>query len=187
MKKLNKITSKNKKIYRTTMKTTMKGSGKKVQQTTLRTSRRLQKGKINIPTKDLGSGNRAVNESKIKTFVKNEISDNIPQVVSLPVPPERHAFLVHVKMDEGKIMISDWGGKANRNRGKEFDAWKNYYNFMNELEEKYKDDNLKIQYYNIDAKLKKDSVEHHESHNDSGGCSNYIYKWIEKYYPDYDA
>jgi hypothetical protein len=178
MKKLNKITSKNKKIYRTTMK----GSGKKQQQTTIRTSRRLQKGKIHIPTKDLGSGNRVVNESKIKAFVKNEISHDVPQVVSLPVPPERHAFLVDVKIDEGKIMISDWGGKTNRNRDEDNDAWNIYCDFMDKLEEKYK---LKIQYYNIDAKLKKDAIEHHEFHNNSGGCSNYIYKWIEKHYPDY--
>jgi hypothetical protein len=139
-------------------------------------------GKKNISIKELGNSNRAVTENEIKRFVKNEIIENVPIIVSLPVPPERHSFLVHVKKDDNKIMISDWGGKNNKHRGDEYDSWKNYSNFMKMLEEKY---DLPVKYYNIDAELKKKAIIHHERHNDSGGCSEYIFKWAKKHYPEY--
>lgn len=147
----------------------------------LRKSSRLN-GTKNITIKELGNSNRAVTEKEIKRFVKNDIIENIPLIVSLPVPPERHSFLVDVQEDNRKIMISDWGGKTNKDRGDHFDSWKNYSDFMKNLEEKY---NLPIQYYNIDQALKKKAISHHENHNDSGGCSYYIFKWAKKHYPDY--
>jgi hypothetical protein len=55
---------------------------------------------------------------------------------------------------------------------------------MHLLKEKYK---LPIEYYPIDTVLAKEAMQHHKSHKNtkesegSGGCSYYIYKWVEKH------
>jgi len=49
---------------------------------------------------------KAVSYEELINFVNNSINYG-PQIVSLPVPPERHAFLVDIQND--RIMISDWG------------------------------------------------------------------------------
>lgn len=135
----------------------------------------------------LGAGFGAVPEEAIQNFVNNEISDDAPQIVSLPVPPERHAFLVDIKEDA--IWISDWGGSKNLNlynkKKKENLNWENYSTFMKLVRQKY--NKKPIKYYDVDEILFENSLEHHETCNNSGGCSHYIYKWVEKYYPDYVA
>lgn len=118
---------------------------------------------------------------KVERFVYNEIEDG-PQIVSLPTPPYRHAFLVNVTPN--RIKISDWGGEENRKRGRitpdspTVGNLRNYTQFMDLLEEKYSP--RKIEYYPVDQELYKISDEHHEICN-GGGCSNYIYSWIKKY------
>lgn len=109
----------------------------------------------------------------IKLFVNNEINEG-PQVVSLPTPPYRHAFLVNITPDA--IKISDWGGEQNINTKN--NAFKNYRVFMNLLKEKYHPRN--IQYYPIDAELNELANQQHDMCN-GGGCSNYTYAWIKKH------
>lgn len=163
-----------------------------------RKSHRLNKGEIHIPTKELGTGSRMVADSEIQRFVDIEIDDQLPQVVSVPVRTERHAFLVDIQPKNRRIMISDWGGSKNKTRGIEYvqknkrkirnvnysENWLQYSQLMELLEKKY---NLPIEYYDVDEELYEESDMHHTKHNFSGGCSYYIYKWIGKYYPGYYA
>ena len=188
--KLKVSTSKNKIKHkrRRTMKTRSSGGERKrdlnketieVDEEPTRKSRRNDT-RPEMLTKPLGSGFGTVSEEAIEHFINDEISDDAPQIVSLPVPPERHAFLVHVKKDA--IWISDWGGGKNLKQTEE--RWENYTDFMRLLTEKY---DKKIKFYTVDKPLYRESFEHHETCNDSGGCSHYIYKWVEKHYSDYVA
>ena len=147
-----------------------------------------------METKSLGkipsgftSNIKPVSEKELKDFVNNDI-DLGPQVVSIPIPPQRHAFLIDVQ--ENKIMVSDWGGEENKTRGikmlengkkkqknEDYDAnWKQYSELMLLLEEKY---DVPIEYYPVDKKLYDISYEHSEV-CDGGGCSHYIYAWLKK-------
>lgn len=163
-----------------------------------RKSHRLNKGEIHIPTKELGTSSRMVADSEIQRFVDIEIDDQLPQVVSVPVRTERHAFLVDIQPKNQRIMISDWGGDKNKARGIEYfqknkrkirnvnynENWLQYSQLMELLEKKY---NLPIEYYDVDEELYEEADVHHTAHNFSGGCSYYIYKWVSKYYPGYYA
>jgi len=149
-----------------------------------------------MPTAILGTGFRTVTDDELRSFVHNAIVENKPQIVDIPTPPERHAILIDVKLDDGKIMVSDWGGFKNETRGfelvyedgryiknKDFDnRFIIYSQMMQLLREKY---DLPIEYYSVDDELAKESDEHHETCNEQGGCSYYIYKWAAKYYPNY--
>lgn len=159
-----------------------------------RKSRRIHGEQPRI-TIEIGSSTQTtqVTDMELRNAVK-KIKYDIPQVVSLPVPPSRHAFIVHVQDD--KIMISDWGGHDNQYRGvakikgkknRDYESnWEQYSEFMHLLEEKFK---LLIEYYPIDESLAEEAMIHHRSHKNtketdgSGGCSYYIYKWMDKHYP----
>lgn len=145
-----------------------------------------------IPTKSIGTTGHRVTSQQITNFVNNEIHDGL-QIVSFPVPPERHAILVNIKND--KIMISDWGGEKMYKRGKQFidvdesttmienpiyeERWKIYTEFIDELQYKYIDKN--VEYYEIDPVLKEEANEHHRLNHEAGGCSYYIYAWLDKH------
>jgi len=148
-----------------------------------------------MPTVSLGlipsgytSNIKAVSYEELINFVNNSINYG-PQIVSLPVPPERHAFLVDIQND--RIMISDWGGYENKTRGEYqiqgrrnpnyMPNWKQYSDFMRELERKY---NLYVEYYPKDVELvEKSNIVNNKCNG--GGCSHYIYDWVKKYYPTY--
>ena len=109
-----------------------------------------------------------------------------PQIVSLPVPPYRHAFLVDVQQRKKRIMVSDWGGPENKTAGiKGSDnyesGWEQYSDLMIKLEQKY---GWPIEYYPVDKELYEKSMEHNTMCS-GGGCSHYIYAWKKVYYPDY--
>ena len=75
-------------------------------------------------------------QEELKKFIKEEITDG-PHIVSIPVPPYRHAFLVDIQPK--KIMISDWGGKKNKTAGilgnKNYQpGWEQYSDLMIKLE-----------------------------------------------------
>lgn len=120
---------------------------------------------------------------ELQKFINEEIEYG-PQIVSIPVPPYRHAFLVDVQPK--KIMISDWGGKKNKTAGilgnKNYESgWEQYSDLMTKLEEKY---NRPLQYYAVNKKLYKISNELNTQRG-GGGCSYYIYEWVKVYYPNY--
>ena len=46
---------------------------------------------------------------------------------------------------------------------------------MKSLHEKYE---KVIEYYDPDDDLKTEAMEHHDDHHGAGGCSYYIFKWI---------
>jgi hypothetical protein len=124
-------------------------------------------------------------EKELKNLVNNQINYG-PQIVSIPVPPWRHAFLVDVEQGKKRILISDWGGSINKTAGIVGSAdytpgWEQYSELMIKLEQKY---GWPIEYFPIDDELFKFSLEHNNTCS-GGGCSHYIYAWVKKYYPDY--
>jgi len=115
-------------------------------------------------------------EKVVRNFVYREI-DAGPQIVSIPITPERHAFFVNVT--EEKVLISDWGGSNNKNKGDEFPQWKNYSDIMKFLEEKYE---VPIEYYPIVKDIYQKSLDRHVMCGNKSGCSTYVYDWVDRYY-----
>lgn len=177
--KSNKISVSRKRVKPPTKITSMFGRGKR--------------GKESIETKLLGKPTTGYISKSIKItkdaelikFIDEEIT-NGPQIVSIPVPPYRHAFLVDVQPKQ--IMISDWGGEENKTLGiigsKDYQAgWEQYSDLLIKLEKKYK---RPIKYYHVDQELYKIAEDHNEKFS-GGGCSYYIYAWVQKYYPNYSS
>lgn len=160
--------------------------------------------KIRMETKVLGrvpagpkSNIKFSTPKELNNYVYNEIKEG-PQICTIPAPPYRHAFLVDVQTD--KIMISDWGGEAVRYRTNSIitqvedgqitslpnsdfnENYKTYDDFLEKLQEKYE---LPIEFYPVDEKMNTCSRAIHKERGGSGGCSDYIYKWAKKFYPDY--
>jgi hypothetical protein len=178
-KRTNKISVSRKRVKTPTKITSMFGRGKR--------------GRESIETKLLGKPTTGYVSKSIKItkdaelikFIDEEIKDG-PQIVSIPVPPYRHAFLVDIQPK--KIMISDWGGEENKTLGiigsEDYQpGWEQYSGLMIKLEQKYK---RPIEYYPVDQELFKIAVNHNER-NGGGGCSYYIYAWVQKYYPNYSS
>ena len=111
-------------------------------------------------------------KTQICDFV-NEMK-NMPQIVNLPTPPERHAIFVNV-ISENSVMISDWGGNGNRNSRSA--KWKYYHQFIKCLEKKY----TNVEYYDVDEELYNIANEKHTKCN-HGGCSEYLDLWLNKIY-----
>ena len=67
-----------------------------------------------MPQRNLGhdKDTKLFDDQKVRDFVDEEIQFG-PQIVTLPTKGERHSFLVDVPIEEGNIMISDWGGVEN--------------------------------------------------------------------------
>jgi hypothetical protein len=130
-----------------------------------------RRGKKLIPQINLGkiystyiSNIKPVSDKKLQKFVENEIQDG-PQIVSIPMPPYRHAFFIDVRQD--KIMISDWEEITS--------SPSQYSDVIKLVEQKY---NRKVEYYPIDEKLLIDAKIHNDEHG-GGGCSYYIFSWIQ--------
>ena len=164
-------------------KTKKNGGEKRGREETGREDLQPRKRRQTIDVKEL-KGNTS-SKDFIRRFIEQNIVDG-PQIVSLPVPPERHAILVDIQKD--KIMISDWGGESNRTRNKRIgttkeqrERWRIYAEFMDILQDEI---GLEIKYYPVDEELANNSSEHHANCGNRGGCSHYIYNWIEKHCPD---
>ena len=123
------------------------------------------------------NANKPVDDETLTNFVYHEIKEG-PQLVTLSVPPERHTILVNVQ--PSKIMISDWGGIEHKNLGESYEEWKQYSDFIAKLDER----GPPVDYYPIDKEIKREAEGHREQCN-GGGCSNYIFKWVQKHYPEY--
>jgi len=100
-----------------------------------------------------------------------------PQIISLAVPPYRHAFLIDIQSH--KILVSDWNGEDKDSHSN----WQEYDAFLNLLHQIY---NKPIEYYNVDQQLWEDAM-YKQSIFKGGGCAHYIYEWTKKYYPDYSV
>jgi len=100
-----------------------------------------------------------------------------PQIISLAVPPYRHAFLVDIQ--SCKILISDWNGPK-----KDSDSnWEEYYTFLQLLHAIY---NKPVEFYNVDKEIFDDAM-YKQSIFSGGGCAHYIYEWTKKYYQPYSV
>jgi hypothetical protein len=148
-----------------------------------------KRNKPDMPNISVGRPTSGYRNNNIPHLTEKELSDLIdqisigPQIVSMPVPPYRHAFLIDVQPK--RIMVSDWGGEKNARlgllKGKQYEGWKQYTALMIQLENKYK---LPIQYYPVDETLYA-IADQHSCDNSGGGCSHYIYDWVKIYYPEY--
>jgi hypothetical protein len=140
-------------------------------------SRKSQRGLLIMPQFSFGKGNVQASFGELNAVVQ-QIQPG-PQIVTDIVishegrDNEQHAFLVDVQDD--KIMISDWGGRANYMTNDE--DWNQYKTFMRALQQKFR---LPIEYYDVDKTIRKTALKHHCTFNNSGGCSNYIYAWAHK-------
>jgi hypothetical protein len=121
------------------------------------------------------------NLDDLRKFVNEEISNSGPQIVSIPVPPYRHAFLVNVIPEKKRIMIADWNGDVNLGKGiisdgKESMNYNQYSKFMELLIERFK---YPIKFYPINksahamTEIKSDEI-------NGGFCIEYIDKWVEE-------
>ena len=141
-----------------------------------------------IPASYTSDTNKPVSDADLDKFVRNEIKKG-PQIVSIPIYPQRHAFLVDIQSD--KIMVSDWGGAKNKIRGipmingkknKIYDKdWKQYSELFLKLESIH---GLPVVFYDVDPEIYKIANDSYIKCN-GGGCSHYIYAWVKKHYPQY--
>jgi len=143
----------------------------------MRQSSRIEK-RVPIETKNLGKvGTKYISNTykhctptEINRFVEEEIQEG-PQIVTLPVPPYRHA--IYVDIQTNAIMVSHWRESHELNTPE----WKTYKRSLDKLQKKYK---KQIQFYAIDPELYEKSCEKNRDFS-GGGCSQYLYDWIQKY------
>jgi hypothetical protein len=207
VKKCKKTTRRSRKGGKKTMKMRSKrGGGKRGYDTitetegeTMQQCKRRQKPtlieKKTLTTKLGRTGHRATDPNKIYEFVKEDIKDG-PQIVEFPMQPYSHSILVDVQPENERIMISDWilltGRDAVtglRSLKERFDdttdeeevlKHQDYKHILELLKEKYYD--YKIIYYPVDMKMK-DIIWDSLDEKKQGGCSIYLYDWIDTYYP----
>ena len=122
-----------------------------------------------------------ISDTTLQYFIHINIQVDKPAVVTLPVSPQRHAFMVLVSSKNKKIMISDWfirkyDGIMGYQDGKE---WKTYNTFMEVLKKTYP--TYIMDFFPIDKKIKTAAMKHHKENKNSLGCSFYIYDWITKH------
>lgn len=137
------------------------------------------------PTSD-SYGKRIFTQDQIKTFVDN-FTDGA-QTVSLPTYPQSHSILVNIEVQEDdtkKVMIVDWGGRKNWGLGKDknkkkrnqYKKWHYYTMLLDAINEKYGP----VEYYVIDKVLYLKALFKHDNNNGQGGCSEYLFSWIDKH------
>jgi len=175
---------KNRRRYSKTMKRSIRGGIRRYV-----TTRQLGE-----PPGAYSSGrNVFVDDHALQEFV--DTIEEGPQVVSLIVPPQRHAFLIDPQPDYHRLMVSDWNSKDGvlpHNYGKEkingkknpeyAERFSQYSKFLELVCEKYKGrcKPLTIDYYPVDDDLYCMAEEQNEAGND-GGWANYVYAWYDKH------
>jgi len=131
-----------------------------------------------IPQLDLGKVSTTGYKTSIRMaspLEENAFIQSIhegPQIVSIPVPPYRHVFLVHVKPDG--IWICDWNGKTHWRAIEHEPAWQQYRRVIQGIQSKFQRD---LHYYPLDRVLKQKAVRQNKDHG-GGGCSFYLFQWI---------
>ena len=170
------------------------------QEETIQQCKRRQKPtlieKKTLTTKLGRTGHRATDPTKIYKFVEEDIKDG-PQIVEFPMQPYSHSILVDVQPENKRIMISDWilltGVDAvtklrslterfhDNTDEEEVLKHQDYKHILELLKEKYPD--YKIIYYPVDMNMKK-RIWASLDEKKQGGCSIYLYDWIDTYYPD---
>ena len=151
--------------------------------------------KKTLTTKLGRTGHRATDPTKIYEFVKEDIKDG-PQIVEFPMQPYSHSILVDVQPENKRIMISDWILLTGRDAVTELRSLterfhdntdeeevlkhQDYKHILELLTEKYPD--YKIIYYPVDMNMKK-RIWASLDEKKQGGCSIYLYDWIDTYYP----
>ena len=132
----------------------------------------------------------------IKKFVELIIQPG-PQIITFPMQPYSHSILVDVQPENKRIMISDWilltgyddvaGLRSLKERfhdttdEEEVLKHQDYKHILELLTEKYP--YYKIIYYPVDVEMKR-KIWQELGPKKFGGCSQYIYDWVDTYYPD---
>ena len=151
--------------------------------------------KLDIATYPLAGESTRINmqDKDILDFINNSIKPNTPVMITLPVYPERHAFIVLVLENKKKIMVADWGERDIDQiqeevlKNPDWKGWVIYAKFMKLLKNKYH--GYKLEFFPVDKELYKEASAHHnkylgkgdEKEEGSGGCSYYIYEWKSKH------
>ena len=151
--------------------------------------------KKTLTTKLGRTGHRATDPEKIDDFVKKDIKEG-PQIVEFPMQPYSHSILVDVQPENKRIMISDWilltgrdavtGLRSLTERfhdntdEEEVLKHQDYKHILELLTKKY--DGYKIIYYPVDMDMK-ERIWASLDEKKQGGCSIYLYDWIDTYYP----
>lgn len=149
-----------------------------------RKSQRLDTNLLHIETQPLGgeSPRMDLSDQTIQDFINYYIKPDVPVIISVPVTPERHAFLILVSNKTGKIMVADWGERdideMATSKRKVYKKFVVYVKFMKMLMKKYPD--YELEFFPVDDELYREADAHHNIKN-FGGCSYYIYKWVKKY------
>jgi len=199
-KKLNKKIKKNRK-HNNKMSRKMSrkiiGAGPSEKDEHSETDTKKSKKGIMVKVRSLGNsepasdsyGKRKFTKEQISTFVSH-LEDGI-QIVSLPTPPQSHSIVVNI-VDTAtgkKVMIADWGGEKNRYLGKDTFAktgkrktigkpqWQIYSMLIDALEEQ----RGSVEYYPVDDEIYAEAAEKHETCSGQGGCSHYMFEWIDKH------
>jgi hypothetical protein len=145
-----------------------------------------------ITQRVLGNGNPVSDSYGKRKFTKEQITKFVnnmtpgPQIVSLPTDPQSHSIFVNIKKGwVSKVMISDWNGAEPRYLGKliqkgkkkKTNPWIIYSMLIDELEKNYGN----VEYYPVDQAIHTDAAGKHETCNGQGGCSEYMYNWMDKH------
>jgi len=146
-----------------------------------KSSRNLPEENINVVIMGKGDptqstyNNQELTIQEIEDIVNNKIK-RVNQIVILPMPPnESHSILVMVTKSDVKIV--DWGGETNRNQ--KSPQWKNYINFIKELEKKYGKENVTYEPNDPESNIL--ACKRHSDNNGQGGCSEYVHNWIDRH------
>jgi len=123
------------------------------------------------------TGHAQVSTNEIDNFVKEKITDG-PQIVNFAVGNYNHAILVDVVHKDNKVLIADWKGDP-RLSFQENSSYRNYFELLAALKKKY---NCIVEYYPVDLYLKNIADIKNAEKRNAGGCSEYLYNWINVYY-----
>lgn len=121
--------------------------------------------------------NKVLTEPEIHRFVQEHIHPG-PQIITIPVPPQRHAIMVDVLPD--KVMVCDCNGASLRHG--RLKAWKTYRDVLTAVEQKFP--GRPIRFYPVDGDLHAAALAHDHA-MDGGGCSFYLFAWLAKQ-PQYE-
>jgi len=168
---------------------------KKLKPTTFRkrnrraTRRNIKRGGMPITALNLTDRITHPSEDKIIDFITNDLSKTGPNIINIPMPadendttPEFHAILVDIRGET--ILVSDWGGDRRKNKSRYFydwPKWRTYRVLIESLEQTF---GKPVIFANVDSDLYKSAHCKHELHRGQGGCSEYIYNWANRHYPD---
>lgn len=131
-----------------------------------------------IPTVEMGvistgytsAAIKHLTDKQLEAVIKSQIKWG-PQIITLPVPDQRHAFFIDIKPTQ--IEVYDWNGRGA------FDSkqtkWHTYKTFLKMLKTTYDAD---LEFKEVDPTIMVNAQKKTEDFK-GGGCAEYIYEWLK--------